>query len=84
MKDTTIKRYLLKYSKLNNYNHEYRLNVKLPNYLNDVMVGLLLYDGSLEKSSNHRLSVIMFMKNCSYLLHLYNLFEPYIDSGRCR
>ena len=49
MKNITMKRYIFKYLKLNDYKFEYRLNMKLPNYLNDVMIGLLLSDGSLEK-----------------------------------
>jgi len=84
MKNITMKRYIFKYLKLNDYKYEHRLNIKLSNYLNDVMIGLLLSDGSLEKwsdTSNSRLSVIMSMKNYLYVLHLYNLFEPYIDSG---
>jgi len=79
----TIKRYILKILKLNNYKKNYRLMTKLPKYLNDTLIGLLLYDGGLERpteGSNVRLSVIMSIINYGYVLHLYNLFEPYIDS----
>ena len=48
------------------------------------MVGLLLSDGHLEKSSPtsaSRLSVNFSLKHASYLMHLYNLLEPYTNSG---
>src|SRR5271167_3275232 len=83
MTDLTIKRYILKTLKLNNYKKDYRLMTKLPKYLNDTLIGLLLSDGGLERpreGSNVRLSVIMSIINYGYVLHLYNLFEPYIDS----
>jgi hypothetical protein len=81
--DLTLKRYILKTLKLNNYKKDYRLLTKLPKYLNDVLIGLLLSDGGLEKptkGSNVRLSVIMSTLNYGYILHLYNLYEPYINS----
>jgi LAGLIDADG DNA endonuclease family len=56
---------------------------KLSKYLNDILIGLLLSDGRLDRpreGSNVRLSVIMSIINYGYILHLYNLFEPYIDS----
>ena len=83
MKNLTIKRYVLKTLKLDNYKKDYRLSPKLPKYLNDTLIGLLLSDGGLERpteTSNARLSVIMSVNSYSYILHLYNLFEPYIDS----
>lgn len=83
MTDLTIKRYILKTLKLNDYKKDYRLMTKLPKYLNDTLIGLLLSDGGLEKpgkGSNVRLSVIMSIINYGYILHLYNLFEPYIDT----
>ena len=43
----TLKRYILKTLKLNNYKKDYRLLIKLPKYLNDVLIGLLLSDGGL-------------------------------------
>lgn len=83
MTDLTIKRYILKTLKLNNYKKDYRLMTKLPKYLNNTLIGLLLSDGGLERpreGSNVRLSVIMSIINYGYVLDLYNLFEPYIDS----
>jgi hypothetical protein len=83
MTDLTIKRYILKTLKLESYKKDYRLLPKLPKYLNDTLIGLLLSDGGLERpkeGSNVRLSVIMSINNYSYILHLYNLFEPYINS----
>ena len=56
---------------------------KLPKYLNDTLIGLLLSDGGLEiptEGSNVRLSVIISIINSGYALHLYNLFETYINS----
>jgi LAGLIDADG DNA endonuclease family len=79
MKDLAMRRYILKTLKLK----DYRLKRRLPNYLNQALIGLLLSDGGLEKStvrSNVRLSVIMSMDNYPYILHLYNLFEPYINT----
>jgi hypothetical protein len=55
----------------------------MPSYLDQVIIGLILSDGNLEKSSKTslaRLSVIFSSLYISYLLHLYNLFEPYNDS----
>jgi hypothetical protein len=45
---------------------------------------LLLSEGSLEKSSltsTPRLSVMFGILHTPYLLHLYNLFEPYTNNG---
>src|SRR5579871_7054788 len=81
MDNLTLKRYLLKTLKIEDYKKDYRLN-DLPFYLKSVLIGLLLSDGALERSSITslvRLNVIMSMKNYSYILHLYNLFEPYIN-----
>lgn len=83
MTDLTIKRYVLKTLNIENYKKDYRLSLKLPKYLNDTLIGLLLSDGGLERprvGSNVRLSLVMSINNYSYILHLYNLFEPYIDS----
>jgi len=57
---------------------------RFPKYLNDALIGILLSDGTLERSSDTssvRLSINMSMKNCPYAFHLYNLFEPYIDTN---
>ena len=83
MTDLTIKRFIFKSSNLNNYKSDYRLSLNLPDYLNDTLIGLLLSDGGLERSSetsNVRLNVSMSMHNFPYVFHLYNLFEPYIDN----
>jgi LAGLIDADG DNA endonuclease family len=82
MTDLTLKRYVLKTLKINNYKCDYRLMNKLPQYLKDTLVGLLLSDGGLQRStytSNVRLSVSMSVISYPYIFHLYNLFEPYID-----
>lgn len=83
MSKRSIKIYINSLFKINQqYKIHYRIN-KLPNYLHMVLIGLLLSDGCLEKSSNTsnaRLSVNFGLKNSSYLLHLYNLFEPYTNS----
>lgn len=68
---------------MNNYKKDYRLNIKLPMYLHYTLIGLLLSDGWLSKfseRSNVRLSVIMSINSYPYIFHLYNLFEPYIDT----
>jgi LAGLIDADG DNA endonuclease family len=83
MTDLTLKRYVLKTLKINNYKCDYRLMNKLPQYLKDTLVGLLLSDGGLQRFtyiSNVRLSVSMSVKSYPYIFHLYNLFEPYINT----
>lgn len=83
MTNTTIKRFKNALNKLSIYKQKYRSNL-LPEYLHQVIIGLLLSDGSLEKSSNTsspRLSVIFGDKHVPYLLHLYNLLEPFIDNN---
>lgn len=84
MTKTTIIRFLNSLDKLPGYIKNYRSQVSLPKYLHEVMIGLLLSDGSLEitsKTSSARLSVVFGLKHASYLLHLYSLFEPYINGG---
>jgi len=83
MTDLTLKRYILKTIKKEDYKRDYRLMENLPKYLNDTLIGLLLSDGGLQKStetSNVRLSVTMSINSFPYIFHLYNLFEPYIDT----
>jgi hypothetical protein len=83
MTDLTLKRYILKTIKKEDYKRDYRLMANLPKYLNDTLIGLLLSDGGLQKStetSNVRLSVTMSVNSYPYIFHLYNLFEPYIDT----
>lgn len=78
MNNLTIKRYIFKSLKLNNYKKDYRLNIKLPMYLHYTLIGLLLSDGGLQRfseTSNVRLSVIMSINSYPYIFHLYNLFE---------
>nr|YP_009059713.1 LAGLIDADG endonuclease [Parasitella parasitica]AIO05763.1 LAGLIDADG endonuclease [Parasitella parasitica] len=78
----SLKRYLNKVLKLDSYKIDYRLN-NLPSYLNETLIGVLLSDGSLEKpslSGGSRLSVNLGEKGLPYILHLYNLFEPFIDT----
>jgi len=77
MTDLILKRYILKTLKTENYKRDYRLMDKLPKYLNDTLIGLLLSDGGLQKSSetsNVRLSVTMSINSYPYIFHLYNLF----------
>jgi LAGLIDADG DNA endonuclease family len=84
---TTILRFinkLLKHFDDNDYKKAYRKKVIMPLFLDQVLIGLLLSDGSLERHSLIvlvRLSVIFSSKHLPYLLHLFNLFEPYTDSG---
>lgn len=90
---TTITRFLkgLYNKNYDDYKIDYRNKLTLPsplrgegtNYLHQVLIGLLLSDGSLEKSSKTslaRLSVMFGSLHISYILHIYNLFEPYTDS----
>lgn len=78
-------RYLNSLQKLEEYKKEYRNKSELPLYLKEVLIGLLLSDGHpLERSSPTsavRLSVSFGAKHSSYLLHLYDLFEPYTNTG---
>ena len=61
------------------YNESYKTkyrNTKLPLYIHEVVIGLLLSDGSLEKSkytNKARLSINFSIKNSSYFFHLYNI-----------
>ena len=84
MTKTTFIRFLNALNKnKEDYKIEYRKKLTFPLYLHQVLIGLLLSDGSLEKSSDTstpRLNVIFSNLHISYLMHLYNLFEPYTDS----
>lgn len=83
MTNLTLRKYILKTLKINNYKCEYKIMNKLPQYLNNTIIGLLLLNGGLQRStdrSNVRLSVTMSVKSYPYIFHLYNLFEPYIDT----
>jgi len=82
MSDYSLKRYIKSTLKLDSYKADYRLN-KLPSYLHETLIGLLLSDGSVErpsKTGGARLSVILGFDTLPYLMHLYNLFEPFIDN----
>jgi hypothetical protein len=84
MNKTTMLRFLNSLDKLEGNKKEYRSKSKLPLYLNDVLIGLLLSDGHLERTSLTsavRLSVSFGAKHSPYLHHLYDLFEPYTNTG---
>lgn len=51
MSRTTIIRFLNSLNKLADYVRNYRSKAKLPKYLHEVMIELLLSDASLERSS---------------------------------
>lgn len=63
--------------------HKYRSCLTLPSYLNEALIGLILGDGHLSKSSptsNTRLEC-SFKGDClSYSLYIYALFVYYIKS----
>ena len=83
MTNLALKRFILKTLKLRDYKTDYRLMTRFPRYLHYTLIGLLLSDGGLEKptiTSSVRLSVVMSTNNYPYILHLYNLFEPYINT----
>jgi len=83
MNDLTLKRYISKNLKLDDYKGKYRLMTQFPPCLNDALMGILLSDGGLERlssSSNVRLSLNMSVENLPSIIHIYNLFEPYIDT----
>ena len=83
---TTLKRFLNSLYKncKDLYKIEYRNKLSMPYYLHQVLIGLLLSDGFLEKSSpisTVRLSITFGILHVGYLFHLFVLFEPYTDSG---
>ena len=83
MTDLTLKRYILKTLKINNYKHDYRLMNKLPPYLMDTLIGLLLSDGGITKIYRYikcKIKCNYVYKYLSLYIYLYNLFEPYIDT----
>jgi hypothetical protein len=83
MSKTSIKIFINSIYKIKEqYKINYRVN-KLPSYLHMTLRGLILSVGNLEKSTKKgtvRLSLIFGLKNSFYSLHLYNLFEPYINT----
>lgn len=71
------------YENLENYKKKLRSKSKLSLYLNDVLIGLLLSDGYLERSSptsGVRLTISFGAKHSAYLMHLFNLIEPYTNT----
>ena len=83
MNKTTMIRFLNSLEKLENYQKELRSKSKLSLYLNDVVIGLLLSDGYLERSSptsGVRLTISFGAKHSAYLMHLFNLIEPYTNT----
>ena len=83
MNKTTMIRFLNSLEKLENYKKELRSKSKLSLYLNDVVIGLLLSDGYLERSSptsGVRLTISFGAKHSAYLMHLFNLVEPYTNT----
>ena len=83
MNSNSLKRFINSLSKISEKYMIYYRSEKLPYYLHMVLVGLLLSDGSIERptiTSAARLSVVFGIKNAPYLLHLFNLLEPYTNS----
>lgn len=84
MNKTTLLRFLNSLNKLDNKKKEFRILSELPLYLNDVLIGLLLSDGHLERTSSTsfvRLSISFGVKHLEYLLYLYKLFESYTNTS---
>lgn len=84
MSEYSLKRFIKKTLRLDPTLQKLRLMCVLPSYLDQVVIGLLLSDGSVErptKTGGARLSVILGIDTLPYLTHLYKLFEPLTDSG---
>lgn len=84
MSEYSLKRFINKTMKLEPQIRKYRLLEKLPNYLNEVLIGVLLSDGSIErpsKTGGARFSVVMGKSTLPYIEYLFTLFRPFIDSG---
>lgn len=80
---TALLRFINSLNKLDDTKRFFRSQSTLPLYLQDVLVGLLLSDGHLEKSSPTsfaRLSVSFGAKHRDYLILLYELFEMYTNT----
>lgn len=86
MKKTTMIRFLntvLKSKSLSEREKFMRTRNELPVYLQEVLIGLMLSDGSLERTSptsGVRLTVSFGKKHSEYLKFLYNLYKPYANS----
>jgi len=51
--------------------------------VDQALIGLLLSDGNLEKPTKNggvRFTINLSSNSTSFLLHIYNLYEPYINS----
>lgn len=84
MLEIRIQKFLKSLSKSEGYVQDYRNKVRLPCDLESVLIGLMLSDGFLERpspTSSVRLSVNFGVIHALYLWHLYELFEPYINTG---
>lgn len=74
MSNRSIKNFINALSKTN---QEYKINSrinKLPSYLHMVLLGLLLSDGSLEKSTPNQYSSF----KCNFWFKKFSLFVPFI------
>lgn len=86
MKKTTMIRFLnsvLKNESLSEKDKFIRTRNELPTYLSEVLIGLMLSDGSLERTSDTsgvRLTISFGKKHTEYLMFLYDLFKPYINT----
>lgn len=84
MSEYSLKRFIKRTLKLAPALQKYRLMDVLPSYLNQVVIGLLLSDGSIERpvqTGGARLSVILGIDTLPYLTHLFKLLESLTDSG---
>lgn len=84
MSEYSLKRFMNRTMKLEPEIIKYRLLKELPSYLNEVIVGMLLSDASIErpsKTGGARLSVILGKSTLPYIEYLFALFVPFTDSG---
>ena len=85
MLEIRIRKFLKFLSQSEGYVQDYRSNkVRLPCDLESVLIRLMLSDGFLERpspTSSVRISVNFGVIHALYLWHLYELFEPYINTG---
>jgi hypothetical protein len=81
-----LKRFLnstLKNKSLSDRDKYYRTMSELPSYLKKVLVGIILSDGYLERTSINggvRLCLSFGKKHERYLNYLYLLFKPYVNT----
>jgi hypothetical protein len=84
MSEYSLKRFINRTLKLSPAVQKYRLMRELPSNLSQVVIGLLLSDGGVERptqTGGARLSVILGISTLPYLTHLYNLLKPLTDSA---